>query len=477
VAWCQQVRLGSRARAWNRRRERIIHASACPYGDSSSVGQYLRPGAGELMSSPLRILQVTDFYEPYIGGMEQHVKVLSHALAGRGHEVVVATSHLPGTVRDETVDGVRIRRLGSWSSRALAAWYERADAPFHPPVPDPGMIAALRRIIDELRPDIVHTQGWITYSCLAMASRLPFRLVVTIHDQSFACARRTLMRNDLEICSGPRFDVCLRCAPGLYGPVKGTAIAVGLRAARPLHHQADSWVAASRSVAESSRRVLPRGSAISIIPSASAQPAAAGRRPSWLPADGYLLFVGTLGRHKGLNWLLDAYTSGRLKQPLVVIGTVRHDTPKTWPPGVIVRTSVPHPQVIEAWRHAGIGLVPSLCNEGFGLVAVEAMRSGVPVVASRIGALPEIVADGVTGILVTPGSTTELLDGIRLLEDDPALRRTMGSAGLLRAEQFSPETVTRLYEDHYRQLLAGRREADSETSSGDHPGSALTARG
>ena len=74
---------------------------------------------------------------------------------------------------------------------------------------------------------------------------------------------------------------------------------------------------------------------------------------------------------------------------------------------------------MEAWRHAGIGLVPSLWPEPFGLVAVEAMRSGVPVVASRIGALPGIVADGVTGILVTPGNTTELRAAIRRLDDDP----------------------------------------------------------
>ena len=96
---------------------------------------------------------------------------------------------------------------------------------------------------------------------------------------------------------------------------------------------------------------------------------------------------------------------------------------------MVVRTDVPHGEVMAAWRHAGIGLVPSLWPEPFGLVAVEAMRSGVPVVASRIGALPGIVADGRTGILVTPASTAELRAAIRRLDDDPDLRRTMGAAG------------------------------------------------
>ena len=71
------------------------------------------------MSKPLRILQVSDFFEPFVGGMEQHVKTLSRGLAQRGHEVTVATVHLPGTAVDEAVDGFRIKRIAGWSSRAL----------------------------------------------------------------------------------------------------------------------------------------------------------------------------------------------------------------------------------------------------------------------------------------------------------------------------------------------------------------------
>ena len=60
------------------------------------------------MSRPLRILQVTDLYEPFIGGMEQHVKSLSRGLADRGRKVVVATTRLPGTADDWTIEGVRV---------------------------------------------------------------------------------------------------------------------------------------------------------------------------------------------------------------------------------------------------------------------------------------------------------------------------------------------------------------------------------
>jgi glycogen(starch) synthase len=124
---------------------------------------------------------------------------------------------------------------------------------------------------------------------------------------------------------------------------------------------------------------------------------------------------------------------------------------------VTVMTDVPHQAVMAAWRHAGIGLVPSLCREGFGLVAVEAMRSGVPVVASRIGALPEIIADGVTGLLVTPGNTPELIRAIRRMEEDPQLRCRMGVAGRARSERFSAKTVTTMYEQHYQRILEAPR--------------------
>jgi glycosyltransferase involved in cell wall biosynthesis len=406
------------------------------------------------MSRGLRILQVTDFYDPFLGGMEQHVKMLSGGLAKRGHDVTVATVSLPGTADDEIVDGVRIRRVTGWSDRVLMGWYERAEAPFRPPVPDPGMTAALKRIIREFRPDIVHVQGWIAYSCFAIEPHREFKLVVTLHDYGFACARKTLLQDGQVVCSGPRFDVCLRCAPRQYGIVKGAALTVGLRTTRWLHNRVDSWIAVSQFVADSIRCVLPRGCEIRVIPPASPEPPSSGQRPQWLPAEDYLLFVGALGSHKGLNWLLDAYAGGGVRRPLVVIGTSRRDTPRTWPADVVVKTDVPHREVMEAWSNAEIGLVPSLWPEPFGLIAVEAMRSGVPVVASRIGALSGVVADGITGLLVTPGNTVELRAAIQLLDADTELRRAMGSAALLRAEQFSANIVINLYEQHYRWLLA-----------------------
>jgi glycosyltransferase involved in cell wall biosynthesis len=409
------------------------------------------------MATSLRILQVSDLYEPFIGGAERLVKTLSEGLVQRGHEVNVATTRLPETLTDQTVNGVRVRRITGWSTRILASSYERAEAPFHPPVPDPAVVRALNAIIDDLRPDIVHAHGWITYSCMA-ANLKGSKLIVTLHDYGQICARKTLQLDGAEPCTGPRLDRCLRCVPGQYGVAKGVALTFGLRMARSLHGRVDSWITTSRFVARSTSPWLPRGAVIKVIPAASVEPALpiSVSRPAWVPRDNYLLFVGALGRHKGLHWLLDAH-GGTDLSPLVLIGTPRGDTPAKWPDNVIVRTNVEHQDVMAAWKHARLGIVPSLWPEPFGLVAVEAMCSGIPVIASRIGGLPEIVVDGVTGILVTPGNTAELRAALLRLDRSRDLSCTMGSAGRARAAIFSPGNFIDSNERHYQSLLGRTR--------------------
>lgn len=98
-------------------------------------------------------------------------------------------------------------------------------------------------------------------------------------------------------------------------------------------------------------------------------------------------------------------------------------------------------------------VVPSLARESFGLLALDAMRAGRPVVASRVGGLPEVVEDGVTGILVPPGEPVALAEALERLLCDPALARRMGEAGLLRAaDRFGAARMVA----EYRRVLAGQ---------------------
>jgi glycosyltransferase involved in cell wall biosynthesis len=109
--------------------------------------------------------------------------------------------------------------------------------------------------------------------------------------------------------------------------------------------------------------------------------------------------------------------------------------------------------VQKAVEQAAIVVVPSL-GEGFGMVALEAMERARPVIASAVGGLPEIVADGETGLVVQPGDAEALADAIVSLAGDLERAAAMGRAGRARAlTEFTPERSAQRIEDLYRVAL------------------------
>jgi glycosyltransferase involved in cell wall biosynthesis len=92
--------------------------------------------------------------------------------------------------------------------------------------------------------------------------------------------------------------------------------------------------------------------------------------------------------------------------------------------------------------------------ETFGLVVLEAMMAGRPAIASRIGGLPDVLADGESGYLVPPGDVTALRAAIEQLVFNPTLRQRMGQAARGRAAEFSESNILPRFELLYEQLLA-----------------------
>jgi glycosyltransferase involved in cell wall biosynthesis len=174
-----------------------------------------------------------------------------------------------------------------------------------------------------------------------------------------------------------------------------------------------------------------------------------------LPVGDFWLFVGDLSRDKGIHILLRAYAEIEGAPPLVLLGRRCQDTPHQFPANVIFLNSWPHTAVMEAWRRCSLAVVPSVWPEPFGLVALEAMISGRPVIASRIGGLSDTVVDGETGLLVPPGDATALAKALRRLLDDQDLREQMGLAGRQRSEDFRATTVVPRIEQVY-QLTAAK---------------------
>jgi glycosyltransferase involved in cell wall biosynthesis len=152
--------------------------------------------------------------------------------------------------------------------------------------------------------------------------------------------------------------------------------------------------------------------------------------------------------------LLRAYAEVKTQVPLVMIGRsslIKLDD--ILPPNALVLGSWPHDAVMGAWQRSIIGLVPSTWSEPFGIVALEAMYMGKPLITSRVGALPEIVVDGQTGLLVPPNDHHALATAMQSLLDDPERRAQMGTQARLRSVQFQASTVIARFEDVYQKLL------------------------
>jgi glycosyltransferase involved in cell wall biosynthesis len=109
------------------------------------------------------------------------------------------------------------------------------------------------------------------------------------------------------------------------------------------------------------------------------------------------------------------------------------------------------------FRGADIFVLPTR-GDAFGIVFLEAMAHGTPVVASAVGGVPEVVEDGVTGVLAPPGDPDAFAEAIGRLAGDPALRRRLGEAGRRRlAERFSIPRAMEGMAAAYAACLAGGR--------------------
>ena len=99
-----------------------------------------------------------------------------------------------------------------------------------------------------------------------------------------------------------------------------------------------------------------------------------------------------------------------------------------------------------------IFVLPSL-NEGMGRVLVEAMAAGRPIVASKVGGIPDLISQGKNGLLVPPADPKALARGIALLIEDPDTRRQMGDNGRTMAARFGSNSMVQKIDRLYRELL------------------------
>jgi len=399
---------------------------------------------------------LAQFYPPTIGGEERHVRNLSIELVARGHDVAVATLWREGLPEFECDQGVRIYRIQGSLQRVNVLFSEK-ERQHSPPFPDPETLWALRRIIMRERPNIVHAHNWIVHSFTPLKSWNKTKLIVTLHDCSFICAKKRFIYHG-AVCKGPALTKCLGCAAEHYGIVKSVPTVLGNWIGGKVERQTvDMFLPVSQAIAEVSQlakhnvpyRVIPNFIPNDLDKSLDdADPLLAQ-----LPKDNYLLFVGDVTRDKGVEVLLRAYSEMRSQVPLVLIGRPGVGFHVNFPSNVLVLKSWPHAAVMRAWSRCTIALMPSIVLDACPTVTMEAMSMGRPVVASRVGGIPDIVVDGQTGILVDAGDCRALQRAIESLVGDPVRRERMGAMAKQRAVEFQARTVVPRIEQVYQEVL------------------------
>jgi glycosyltransferase involved in cell wall biosynthesis len=405
----------------------------------------------------LRILSATDLFEPAVGGLERAVDALGAAMAARGHHVRVATLALPDVAPIAQINGQTIHRLPGWQ-RALRGAYQDPARPFHPTIADPGIVRGIIRLVDEIQPDVLHAHGWILHSCIQVKRLRPHvPLVVTLHDYSLVCPNKNNVRRGAA-CDGDGPVRCMSCSARNYGAFRGPALTAGLRGARRGLRAVDAFVPISRAVAEASRPALPDGAHVRVIASPVSDlalaDAAPGVRPSFVPADEpYLMFAGEVSPHKGIDVLLDAHARMGHRPHLVVCASRRPSLPLDDIPNVTVVVSRPHVEILTAWRHCAVAVVPSVWQEPLGLSALEAMASGAATVGTLVGGLRTSMRDGVDGLLVPPADARALALAITQLLDDPDLARRLGESARERARPYAAARIAEQYEALYTELM------------------------
>jgi len=417
--------------------------------------------AAHLRPARPRVVHLVHGWPPWApAGTEQYARGLALRQAADRPTAAFARIADPeardGGARELVDGGVRVR--------LIVNGFRQRDPLARNAIRNRPMETSFGAFLDEVRPDIVHVHHLSGHAIglVREIRRRRIRWIFQLQDWWAACARANLWRPDGSLCDGPGAFRCARCLPltavapsRLWNPVLH---AVRRREGRRAVAAADAVVAGSRFAVESFRalggigvrsltRVVPYGVSVAEAPPAPA------RRP------GPLRFgvVGSVLPHKGIHVAVDAFRAIPPERALLEVWG-----PDTASPGYVrelrqratsaVSFHGAFPEEAKGGLLSGLDvlIVPSVGLESFGLAAREALRRGVPVIASRRGALPELFSEGVepAGALFEPENAGELRGWVERLADDPSiLSRWKSAIGRVKGMDEHAREIEAIYDE------------------------------
>jgi glycosyltransferase involved in cell wall biosynthesis len=391
----------------------------------------------------LKVLLVHNRYQQY-GGEDSVVDVELAMLREAGHRV---DTHI---VTNDAIAGAPAKLKAA----ALTVY-------------NPFARRALRDRLRRERPDVVHVHNFfprLSPSIFDACADERVPVVMTMHNFRVGCSNGFLFRDGrpCEDClHGPAYQGAIhRC---YRGSTLGSFTVASMIA---YHRTAGTWrdkVTRFIALTEFSRAKLieaglPSGRLL-VKPNFVADPLA-DRTKVVIPPGAGAVFVGRLSPEKGVRTLIEAWRGLDMTLRIVGDGPEADELRRIAPPNVTFVGRRDRDGVFAEIASAAFVTVPSIWYENFPVTVVEAMAMGRPILASRIGALEEIVSEGVEGVHFRPGDPNDLRRAARALINDPVRTRDMGLAARRRyLGELSPA-------DNLPRLLAIYAEAIADTGPG-----------
>ena len=393
----------------------------------------------------MKILEIEIFGR---GGLTHYVYNLSRELGARGHETVIATAgdyELDAHVRD-LPPGVRVERVFSRLAGRMRGRLPYRVVRAFKGFEFVGDAFSVTALVRRFQPDVIHVHCTNAIILWLMQLLKPHRrpIVYTAHD----------------VTPHERFKLERPIYRRIY------ALADHIIA----HSQVDrERLAAEFGLDEVRVSVVPHGNYAFFLPGENALDRAGARRELGLGADDEVaLFFGFIREYKGLDVLLEAWpdlSSARPRARLVVAGDpARMEAPRARE--LEARAAalgavhhfryIPFDAVGTYFAAADVLVLPYRTISQSGVLLL-ALSLGVPVIATRVGAFPEVIRDGENGMLVDPGSVPQLRSALLRILGDPDLRRRLAEAGKRTAKRdYSWGAIAGRTEQVFTDLVGGR---------------------